>query len=127
MREGFSIESGRAKNRKDPSWVSECPALLPGERFYIPAFWHLDTERTSGGLTLGRIPWSKARDYAREELGFGPQMQRVFWKVIYALDTGYRKAKKDEHDRAAKVRDAAHAATAAARGGKTRTKRRFNP
>lgn len=72
--------------------------MLPGEELYIEAFWALRTEARSSNLTLGRVPWSKAMAYARDELGWSPHMQRGFWIVIEALDAAFLKWKKNEYE-----------------------------
>tara|TARA_R110000822_G_scaffold120633_7_gene254175 strand:- start:3178 stop:3450 length:273 start_codon:yes stop_codon:yes gene_type:complete len=63
------------------------------------AFWDLNTERSSGGNTLGPIPWSKARLYGREELGLYPELLGLFWTMVSALDTAFLGWQKNEHDR----------------------------
>lgn len=87
------------KGRPNPEWLQECPELLPGEEIYVRAFWDLRTEATSGDRTLGRIPWSKAREYGQHLLGLEPAMLDPFWRVITACDTGFLEWMKSEHDR----------------------------
>ena len=63
------------------------------------AFWDLDTERSSGGGTLGRIPWSKARQYGLEELGLDVELLGLFWRVVTALDAAFLTWHGNEHAR----------------------------
>lgn len=97
-REEFSIDAGRAKGRPYPDWFLDRPELARGEDSYLRAFWDLATERKSDGLTLGRIPWSAARKYALEELGFYRGLLDHFWRIISAMDTGFLGFMREEHE-----------------------------
>ena len=50
-------------------------------------------------MAIGRIPWSAAMQYAREELELPTNMLRPFWVIVSSLDDGYRSWQKSEHDR----------------------------
>lgn len=71
--------------------------MLPGEEFYLEAFWSLSTERQVG-QALGRIPWSRAMLYAVKE-GVEPDMLGPFWRILYEMDTGYLEHQRNEHDK----------------------------
>lgn len=66
---------------------------------YLRAFWDLASERRSDGMSVGRIPWSMARLYARDELGLEECMLDHFWRIISAMDAGFLNWQKSEHDR----------------------------
>jgi len=66
---------------------------------YLDSFWELDSERASGGGTLGRIPRSKVMAYGREEYGFDPDTLSIFWQIISTMDGGFLGWQKNEHDR----------------------------
>ncbi len=65
----------------------------------MESFWVLATERSQGSQTMGPIPWSSVRYYAREELGLRGRTLGIFWKLISAMDTGFLLFQKREHDR----------------------------
>jgi len=50
-------------------------------------------------MTLGRIPWSKARAYAVEEYGLEGAAVGNFWRVIHAMDEGFLGDMKEQHER----------------------------
>lgn len=85
------------------------------------AFWDLDTERSLGGNTLGRIPWSKARQYGREELGLDPELLGLFWSVVSALDAAYLLWQGNEHSRYIRQQKTA----TKGKGGKTTTQQTY--
>lgn len=100
-----------------PAWYVDCPELLPGEEFYIIAFWDLSTERGMSGSMIGSIPWSKAREYARVH-GVDPSMLDPFWRIIAVMDDaylGYQTKQYARHSRAAAKSAAPR--TPRARGG----------
>ncbi len=75
------------------------PELLPGEEWYVSAFWDLASERIgSGSQTLGRIPWSKAMMFGTY-WGLREPMLSGFWLIIQQMDMGYLEYMKGEHDR----------------------------
>lgn len=63
------------------------------------AFWDLRSEAKDGDQTLGRIPWSKTRDYGAAEFGFGEDMHGNFWLVISSMDNALRTWHADEYER----------------------------
>ena len=99
-RDSFSIEAGRLKGRKDPEWVADCPLVGPGDGVYLQAFRDLESERPAQGATIGRIPWSKVRQYGREELGFSDDLLRPLWLIVSKIDDGYLEWMRDEYTRA---------------------------
>ena len=77
----------------------EQPELLPGEEWYLSAFWELSSERIgSGSQTLGRIPWSRALMFGAYH-GLEEPMLSAFWKYVSAMDMGYLQFMKNEHER----------------------------
>lgn len=81
-----------------PQWFLDWPELLPGEEFYVRSFWDLSTERPVSQGVIGRIPWSKAMDYAVRH-GVEPDMLATFWRVIFGMDTGYLDQQRGEYNR----------------------------
>lgn len=98
-KEEYSIRAGAQKGRAFPEWYLDCPELLPGEEFYIVAFWTLNTERQVAQGVLGRIPWSRAMDYAVKK-GVAPDMLDAFWQIVSALDTAYLEGQRTEYKKA---------------------------
>lgn len=98
-RDSFSVLTGRIKGRKDPEWVADRPELCRGDAVYLVAFWDLDTERSSSGLSLGRIPWSRAWQYGIERLQFDRDVLLGFWRIVRKLDGAYLQWMKDEYER----------------------------
>lgn len=64
----------------------------------MEAFWTLSTERQVSQGAIGQIPWSAAMRYASFR-GVEGSMLRAFWKVISAMDDGFREWQRGEHDR----------------------------
>lgn len=85
------------------------------------AFWVLSSERPHGDKTIGPIPWSKAREYGRSELGLEPEMLDVFWRIISALDATFRDWMKSEHDRYVRLNKPRKKT-----GNKTTTRKTYN-
>lgn len=72
---------------------------MPHEGALLQAFWDLNTERRSDGMTLGRVPWSVARQYGREVFGFEGRDLDHFWLTIAKLDAAFLEWQRNEHDR----------------------------
>lgn len=88
------------RGQEPPKWFDEEPSLAPGEDFYLRAFWDLDSERQVG-MSLGRIPRSKAEDYAGGK-GLDSAMMDVFWVVIQRMDAEYLEWVQKEQDKKSK-------------------------
>lgn len=87
------------KGREFPEWFQDIPVLLPGEDWYLHAYWALDSERIGGGSqTVGRIPWSRTLTYGAYH-GLVEPMLSAFWEYVIAMDSGYREHMRIEHDR----------------------------
>lgn len=67
---------------------------------YFHAFWILDTERPIAGSAMGRIPWSKVRQYGKDVLGFEPCMLDVLWTITSTIDLGYLAWQKEQFKKA---------------------------
>jgi hypothetical protein len=76
-----------AKGRNLPDWYLEEPVLLPGEDFYINAFWDLSTCRQIG-MDSGPIPWDKIHEYGLHT-GLDDDILKMFVSIIRTMDTGY--------------------------------------
>ncbi len=113
--------------RPPPAWFLDCPEMLPGDMIYLRAFWDLRTEAVSG-MTVGRIPWSKARQYGREELELPDDMLPGFWRIIAKLDDAFAEWNKAEYDKTKSIREARDRGPGAASetlGRRTVTRRSF--
>lgn len=81
------MEAAERKGRPLPDWFLEEPELLPGDTFYLEAFWELSTCRSfSGGV--GPIPWTAVVDYGLR-FGLDDDMLAPFVTVIRAMDAEY--------------------------------------
>lgn len=65
----------------------------------MTAFWDLTSERAIGQGVIGRIPWSRAMDYAVRQ-GVEPDMLDSFWRLVYGMDSGYLDLQKGEFEKA---------------------------
>lgn len=95
-KEEYSIRAGAAKGRPFPEWYLDFPEILPGEEFYLIAFWTLSTERQVSQGALGRIPWSRAMNYAVKK-GVAPDMLDAFWQIVSTLDAAYLEGQRTEY------------------------------
>lgn len=86
-RDGFSIEAAIAKNRPLPDWYLDRPKMLPGDDFYLDAFWKLNTTRMIG-MDLGPIPWDKCVLYATY-MKLDNDIFEHFIGIIMSLDVAY--------------------------------------
>lgn len=84
-----------------PAWYDEEPLVLPGEDFYLRAFWDLSTERQIG-MGLGPIPFFARQRYALEA-GLEPDMIRPFIDIIGKLDVAYLNWSAQEQKRKSEV------------------------
>ena len=77
-------------------------------------------------MTIGRIPWSRVRQYGREVYGWerGGEMLEGFWILIATLDVAFAEWMSEEHDKARRQRDAAQKAKAGI-GNRSRSKRSY--
>lgn len=70
-----------------PEFLTSEPLLLPGDEFYITAFYELSTCR-SYGWSLGPIPWRDIIYYADFAV-LDEDLLPVFVQSIRAMDTVY--------------------------------------
>jgi hypothetical protein len=70
-----------------PEWLDKEPDLLPGDEFYVDAFWELCTCRALG-MSIGPIPWRDVVSYA-EYVELEHDLISVFVRAIRALDNIY--------------------------------------
>lgn len=83
-----------------PAWTNDRPELLPGEEFYLNAFWDLNTERHVG-MSLGHIPCSKIRAYGAAA-GLDSDTMELFVAVIRVMDSAFIKWAIEQQERARK-------------------------
>lgn len=83
--------------------MDEEPGSLPGDDFYLRAFWDLSTQRQIG-FTVGPIPALDLRLYACE-VGVPAFMMEAFTAIIRGLDQAYLKHAEDTRKKAKKTRD----------------------
>lgn len=81
------MQAAQAKGRDLPTWYTEEPCLLPGDEFYMKAFWDLGTGRAIG-FAIGPIPWRDIVEYAdRHKLD--EDVAGAFVYVIREMDAKY--------------------------------------
>jgi len=81
------VEAAERKGRPLPDWFLEEPELLPGDTFYLEAFWELSTCRSFGN-GMGPIPWTAIIEYGLR-FGLDDDMLAPFVTVIRAMDAEY--------------------------------------
>lgn len=87
-REQFSIDAAMLKGRALPEWYLQEPYLLPGEEFYLTAFYRLSADRAASGLGIGCIPYTSRVLYA-ERAGFDGFMVEAFVDILGVIDGRY--------------------------------------
>src|SRR5690606_11766519 len=94
-RDGFSVEAALAKGRPIPDWAKEEPQLLPGDEFYVEAFWELCSERL---MPMGQIPWRSIVEYGRHK-SLDDDILPVFHTVVREMDRAYLRWQAEQADR----------------------------
>lgn len=89
------MEAAIAKGRELPDWVDKEPVILPGDEFYIQAWFELDTCRQVG-MDLGLIPWDKIVFYGQFH-GMEEDVLEAFIQIIRQMDGAYLKRKGQQH------------------------------
>ena len=89
QRDGYSVEAAIRKGRSLPAWYLLWTEPLPGDDWFMGAFWDLSTERPIG-MGSGPIPWSALLRYAAYA-GLTPGTMLLFRTVIHAMDREYLK------------------------------------
>lgn len=102
QRDGYSIDAAAIKGREFPEWYLDTPPMLPGDEFYLRAFWQLSTCRRYQG---GPIAWDTTMQYAAAwELS--PDMTSTFVIVMRHLDNAFLVWWADEQERLAEQKKA---------------------
>ena len=70
-----------------PDWFVGAPEALPGDEFYMGAFWRLSTTRQVG-FGFGPIPWHQIIAYA-ERYDLDHRETDVLVIVIMAMDEAW--------------------------------------
>jgi len=83
----FIIEASALRGVPPPKFLDDEPLLLPGDEFYMTAFYRLDTCR-SIGMSYGPIPWRDIVMYADRE-GLDSDLVQLFVYVIRSMDGEY--------------------------------------
>ena len=83
----FVVQAAIERGQPIPEWLQNEPLLLPGDEFYMSAFYELSTCR-SYGWTLGPIPWRDIIFYA-QYAGLEEDLLPVFVRSLRAMDTVY--------------------------------------
>jgi len=81
-------EQYRATGKVPPDQYYQRPDLDEAEQSLLMAFYDLGTERQLG-MSLGPIPRSKVREYAREELDLHGDHRDRFVAIISRVDNDY--------------------------------------
>lgn len=83
----FVAQAAIERGQPVPEWLLNEPLLLPGDRFYISAFYELSTCR-SFGMTVGPIPWRDIIYYA-QFAQLDDDLLSVFVRALRAMDAVY--------------------------------------
>ena len=96
-RDSFSIDAAIRKNRPLPDWFMDEPEIEPQDRFFIKAFFDLDTCR-SVGMDIGRIPWSIIVQYS-DRYKLDEDVSEAFVDIIREMDNAFLKWNLGERER----------------------------
>ena len=96
-RDGYSVEAAIEKGRPLPDWAQNIPELLPGEDFYMKAFFDLSTCREVGNA-IGPIPWNIIIEYAKHS-GLDRDTTSCFVQIIRQMDSEYLDIQQNEMKR----------------------------
>lgn len=91
------MQAAQAKGRELPTWYMEEPCLLPGDEFYLKAFWDLNTERAIG-FSIGPIPWKSIVEYATWSQ-LADDVARTFVYTMREMDSAYLKHVADKQEK----------------------------
>ena len=97
-RDGWAVESARAKGRPLPDWYLAEPELEPSDAYYLRAWSDLSTCRT---VESGPIPWWAIQAYARHD-GHSADMAEALVIIIRTMDEAYRRWAEDDRRRKSK-------------------------
>lgn len=73
--------------------------MFPGDEIFHTGFWVLRTEAHNTSNSIGPIPWSKCRQYAKEALQLADHLLEPYWYVIREMDGELASWMKNEYDR----------------------------
>jgi len=82
--QGFSVDAAEEKGRPLPDWYTDAPAYLPGDQWFLTAFWKLSTCRAVG-MTLGPIPVTAIWEFSARH-GLDSDMSSTLEEVLARLD-----------------------------------------
>ena len=82
--------------------IAKAPKLDAVSQHYWTAFNILGSERGPGGMGMGQIPRSKAREYAEKELGLTPRETEAFLYIIRNADIHYLNAQHSKAEKRSK-------------------------
>jgi hypothetical protein len=78
-------------------------------------------------MTIGRIPWSCVRAFARKVYGMTEvEMLDGFWILMSTLDLAFGEWMSEEHDKARRQREASQKAQASQVGTRSRSRRFYS-
>lgn len=87
QRDGWSIQSGKAKGRAIPQWYLDEPQIDDLDLWFMEAFWDLTTTRSFGQVP-GPISWSSIQFWASVHLLDSKTTSTLHW-VIREMDNVY--------------------------------------
>lgn len=67
---------------------------MPGDQFYIRAFWNLGSCRAIG-MSLGPIPWTALVEYGTRA-GLDDEAIEIFLEIMRHLDSAYLNYQEEE-------------------------------
>lgn len=85
------------KGREPPDWYLDQPEIVPGDEFYLSAFYELSTTRDTG-FGSGPIPWQHILAYSNSS-GFEDDVRDAFIRIIRAMDRSYLAWVSEEDER----------------------------
>ncbi len=103
-RDGFSIEAAIAKGRDLPDWYLDEPEVLPGDQFYMQAFFELSTCRNYSAMgDMLPIPWTAIVHYGNLH-GLKGLMLDHFCTCVRAMDNAYMDWRRESQEKAKRAR-----------------------
>jgi hypothetical protein len=102
--DGWALEQYHNSKGKLPAWFLNEPETVPGDEFYIKAFFHLSSTRDFG-FSMGPIPWTAILRYG-EYYGLDRLRMDAFFRIIRSLDEFYTEHLKEEQKKRRESTDA---------------------
>lgn len=79
------VKQAQRTGQPIPDRIVNAPELRLGLSFYFDAFFELDSERSQGYGSVGRIPWSSIQQYA-DRCDLNEDLTECLFYFIRAMD-----------------------------------------